>query len=81
MVLRNDELRSGKPTAHPFYNLHLLDDRHYSPLGSDLWARVVARRLLLAWDRKILGGRPGPEPVVRHAHSTHPSIPGDLAGG
>jgi len=59
------------------YNLHPLGDRHFSPLGSDLWARVVARRLLLVWDKLVLGGLRAPDPVLRHARSAHPSIPGD----
>jgi hypothetical protein len=75
--LKNDQSRRGAPASDPLYNLHLMGDRHFSPLGADLWARVVARRLLLVWDRQVLGGIPGPEPVVRHARSSHPSIPGD----
>jgi hypothetical protein len=79
--LKNDRLRRGEPTFDPLYNLHLMGDRHFSPLGSDLWARVVARRLLLVWDDHVLSGRRGPEAVVRHAHSAHPSIPGDESTG
>ncbi len=78
--LKNDQSRRGAPASQPLYNLHLLGDRHFSPLGSDLWARVVARRLLLVWDRQVLGGIAGPEPVVRHAHSPQPSIPSDEIG-
>jgi hypothetical protein len=29
------------------------------------------------WDSLVLGGRESPEPVARHAHSSHPIIPGD----
>ncbi len=80
--LDNDDLRHGSHGPRdPLYNLHLMGDRHFSPLGADVWARVVARRLLLAWDRKILKGLSGPEPIVRHAHSAHPSIAGDESSG
>jgi len=75
--LKNDGVRRRTPTHDPLYNLHLLGDHHFSPLGSDLWARVVARRLLLVWDNLVLGGARAPEPVLRHARSAHPSIPGD----
>ncbi len=54
-----------------------MGDRHFSPLGSDLWARVVARRMLLSWDRLALSGQSCPEPVLRHAKSAHPAIPPD----
>jgi hypothetical protein len=79
--LKNDAVRRGAPISDPLSNLHLLGDRHFSPLGSDVWARAVARRLLLVWDRQVLDGLPSPEPVVRHAHSAHPSIPGDESSG
>jgi hypothetical protein len=75
--LQNAEIRRGMPSTDPLYNLHLFDDRHFSPRGADLWARVVARRLLLAWDRQILAGEPAPEPMMRHAHADVPSIPAD----
>jgi hypothetical protein len=79
--LKNDGVRNKIPTVDPLYNLHLMGDQHFSPLGTDLWARVVARRLLLVWDKLVLNGMPGPEPVVRHAHSLHPSIPGAESPG
>jgi hypothetical protein len=74
--LRNEQMRLGSPLSEPLYNLHLLGDRHFSPFGSDLWGRVVARRLLLAWDNRVLNGLACPEPVARHARSAHPSFPG-----
>jgi hypothetical protein len=74
---RNDQMRRGIHSENPLFNLHLLGDRHFSPLGADIWARVVARRLLLVWDAKALNEMPAPEPVVRHARSAHPAIPGD----
>ena len=62
--LKNDGTRQKIPTVDPLYNLHLMGDQHFSPLGTDLWARVLARRLLLVWDRQVLNGMPGPEPMV-----------------
>jgi GDSL-like Lipase/Acylhydrolase family len=79
--LRNQSMRHGNSTLNPLYNLHLMGDGHYSPLGADLWARVVARRLLLVWDSLVLTGRPSPEPVVVHARSARPSIPDDGFAG
>jgi GDSL-like Lipase/Acylhydrolase family len=73
--LRNDQARAGKPQRNPLYNLHLMGDGHYSPLGADLWARVVARRVLLLWDHLALSGIPSPEAVVIHAHSPAPPLP------
>jgi hypothetical protein len=78
---RNDGLRRGTTTADPLFNVHLLGDRHFSPLGSDVWARVVARRILLVWDGQVLNDLPAPEPVTRHARSAHPAIPGDESPG
>ena len=75
---KNEAARRGEPVRDPLYNLHLMGDRHYSPLGADLWARVVARRLLLTWDGLALSGMPCPEAVVRHARSEKPWIPGEL---
>ncbi len=75
--LKNQDARHGEPTYDPLFNLHLMGDRHYSPLGADVWARVVCRRLLLVWDGLALAGVHSPEPVVTHARSAHPSIPGD----
>jgi hypothetical protein len=74
---RNDGFHKGTRSDNPLFNLHLLGDRHFSPLGADIWARVVARRLLLVWDGLALNDVPAPEPVVRHAHSAHPPIPSD----
>jgi GDSL-like Lipase/Acylhydrolase family len=73
--LRNDASRSGGTVRNPLYNLHLMGDGHYSPLGADLWARAVARRVLLLWDQLALSGMPSPEPVMIHAHSPEPAIP------
>jgi hypothetical protein len=74
--LRNDQARAGLPMGNPLYNLHLMGDGHYSPLGADLWARVVARRVLLLWDQLALTGMPSPELVKIHAHSGAPWLPG-----
>jgi hypothetical protein len=74
--LRNDAARAREPVRNPLFNLHLMGDGHYSPLGADLWARVVARRVLLLWDQLALSGMPSPEPVKIHAHSPVPALPG-----
>ncbi len=79
--LKNDAERGGSSVRDPLYNLHLLGDRHYSPLGSDLWARIVARRMLLTWDRLVLLGIPCPEAVVLHARSTKAWIPSTESAG
>jgi hypothetical protein len=43
--------REGKPTSpNPLFNGHL-GDGHFSPLGCDLWARLVAERLALLLGR------------------------------
>jgi hypothetical protein len=73
----NEQTRSRSQQPNPLFNLHLMGDRHFSPLGADLWARVVARRMLLGWDRTSLSGQSCPEPVVRHAKSAKPKIPSD----
>jgi lysophospholipase L1-like esterase len=75
--LRNDGARTKAPNIDPLYNVLAMGDHHYSADGSDLWARVVARRLLLVWDNYALRGLSCPEPVMRHAHSSHPLMPGD----
>ncbi len=77
LTLQNEGERRGVRRADPLYNLHLMGDRHFSPTGSDLWARVVGRRLLLVWEKKILAGLAGPEPVTRHARSGRPAWPCD----
>ena len=73
--LQNGAARKDESLRDPLFNLHLMGDRHFSPLGSDLWARVVARRLLINWDRISLMGMKSPEPVVRHARTTDSWIP------
>ncbi len=73
----NEQIRIRSPEVNPLFNLHLMGDRHFSPAGADLWARVVARRMLLSWDRSALHGQSCPDPVVRHAKSAHPMIPSD----
>jgi GDSL-like Lipase/Acylhydrolase family len=75
--MSNEQTRTKSPQANPLFNLHLMGDRHFSPAGADLWARIVARRMLLSWDRAALSGQSCPEAVVRHAKSAHPMIPSD----
>jgi hypothetical protein len=43
--LRREEIRIGKPySTSPLYNGRIADE-HFSPIGSALWARIIARRL------------------------------------
>lgn len=52
--LRNEANRAGRPfSISPLFNRHFMGDNHFSPLGCELWARIVARRL-----EKIWQGRP-----------------------
>jgi lysophospholipase L1-like esterase len=63
--LMNAAKLEGRATIHsPLYNGHL-DDHHFSPLGSQLWARVVARRLILILERRQ--ARDDVKPVTRTA--------------
>ena len=73
--IKNDAARANVTVGNPLYNLHLRGDGHYSPLGADLWARAVARRLLLLWDSLALSGMTSPEPVMLHAHDPGSEIP------
>ncbi|WP_165244783.1 SGNH/GDSL hydrolase family protein [Paludisphaera soli] len=41
----------------PLYNRHI-DDDHFSPVGADLWAEVVARRLVLLLETVGRGSNP-----------------------
>jgi GDSL-like Lipase/Acylhydrolase family len=79
--LQNDAARHGKAMLDPLFNLHLMGDRHFSPVGSDLWARVVTRRVLINWDRLVLMGLDCPEPVSRHARKDNAWIPGVESAG
>jgi lysophospholipase L1-like esterase len=68
LAIKNDAARQGTATtSNPLYNVHLLNDRHFSPRGCDVWANVVARRLLLVWDSVALAGNSIPAPVAQHA--------------
>jgi hypothetical protein len=40
----------------PLYNGHI-GDTHFSPQGSDLWGRVISRRLVLLWEYRRQGRR------------------------
>ena len=75
--LKNEAARKGEPMVDPLYNLHLMGDRHYSPMGAALWAQVVARRMLLVWDALALSGVACPEPVQKHARTPKPPLPGE----
>ncbi len=46
---RIDIVRRAVFIHDPLYNLHLMGDEHFSPIGADLWAcEVVACRLAAA---------------------------------
>jgi hypothetical protein len=50
LTLKAQAIREGRPFPHsPLFN-RKYGDNHLSPLGSDLWARLVARRLRLIWE-------------------------------
>ncbi|APW60213.1 hypothetical protein [Paludisphaera borealis] len=50
--LKRDAIREGKGyEASLLYNRAIQDD-HFSPRGADLWARIVARRLILMLETK-----------------------------
>jgi uncharacterized membrane protein YtjA (UPF0391 family) len=44
------ERRGGRPSNSPLYNGHLAD-YHFSPLGAELWGRVLGRRVALLLER------------------------------
>jgi len=52
--LSTERQREGKPTSpNPLFN-GSLGDGHFSPLGCDVWARAVAKRLgLLLGDERV----------------------------
>jgi lysophospholipase L1-like esterase len=51
LTLKAESIRSNRPFAHsPLFNRRYSGDNHLSPLGSDLWAKLVARRLRLIWE-------------------------------
>ena len=51
--LRNEAIREGRPSSPSrLFNRHLMGDNHLSPLGAELWARIVARRLEKIWHGK-----------------------------
>ena len=79
--MQNEADRQGTPAGNPLFNLHLMGDHHFSPLGADLWARVVARRMLLVWDNKALAGFKCPEPVLRHAKNARAWLPSEEPAG
>lgn len=45
-LLRDGQRRGERPIHSPLYNRRIADN-HFSPLGSELWAQVVGRRLTL----------------------------------
>lgn len=66
--LTTEALRRGGPRrSSPLYNLHL-GDPHVSAQGADVWARAVARRLMLLLERKpIRSAAPGTGPALSGA--------------
>ncbi len=67
--------RAGRPTGtSPLYNGHL-NDHHFSPLGSALWAKIVARRLILLRERaqtKTIGAQTSKQKDVFTSPSDRP---------
>jgi len=63
--LRVEARRKGEPVPSSRLFNGKYGDKHFSPLGSDLWAAIVARRLELLWGdvnpRGIGPLRPGPK--------------------
>jgi lysophospholipase L1-like esterase len=54
LILKAAAFREGHPFSYsPLFNQRYRD-YHLSALGCDLWARIVARRLQLIWDQKVL---------------------------
>jgi hypothetical protein len=52
LELKAAALREGRTAPYsPLFNRRY-NDHHLSPLGCDLWARIVARRLRLIWAQK-----------------------------
>jgi hypothetical protein len=49
-LMRDLEAQGRRPVKSPLFNGHI-DDGHFSPLGSALWAKSVARRMTLLWER------------------------------
>jgi hypothetical protein len=62
LKLRAGAVREGRALAHsPLFN-RKYGDNHLSPEGCDLWARIVARRLRLAWAIQNPRGIEAPSP-------------------
>jgi hypothetical protein len=51
-LMREGERRGQKPPNSPLYNLHIADN-HFSPIGAELWAKIVANRLDLIVRRQV----------------------------
>ncbi len=53
LILKARAIRDGKPFPYsPLFNRRY-GDNHLSPLGSDLWGRIVARRLHLIFEAQL----------------------------
>lgn len=51
-LMREGERKGKRPYGSPLYNLHIADN-HFSPIGAELWAQAVAKRidLTLRWPK------------------------------
>ncbi len=64
----------GDLTRSTLYNRHI-DDDHFSPRGADLWAEIVARRLVLLLETRPEGAftvAPGPSETTSQPSSPAP---------
>jgi hypothetical protein len=64
-LVRDGERIGKRPPHSPLYNLHIADN-HFSPVGAELWARIVARRL----DLVVRFPKPPKKPTSTQAAKT-----------
>lgn len=60
LSLRALASREGRGDPYSLLYYRQYDDHHLSPRGCDLWAQVVARRLIQLWTLPDREWRPGP---------------------
>jgi hypothetical protein len=72
LELRAAAMREGLPFPHsPLFN-RKYNDHHLSPLGCDLWARIVVQRLCLTWAQRNPSGVGPLDASVRPSGSPGP---------
>jgi hypothetical protein len=77
LQLKAQLIRDGLPpfTNSPLFN-GKYNDKHLSPLGCDLWARIVARRLELMWAvQNPVANPPGTGRAPSSKERSQPGIP------